>query len=44
MEIKPIRDEDDFKNDLKEIKSLWESPIDTPVGDRLKVLVTLVEA
>lgn len=44
MEIKPIRNEDDYKNTLKEIELLWESPIDTPEGDRLDVLVTLVEA
>ena len=44
MEIKPIRNEDDYKNTLKEIELLWESPIDTPDGDRLDVLVTLVEA
>src|SRR5512133_3350997 len=44
MEIKPIRSEDDYKNTLKEIESLWDSPINTPEGDRLDVLVTLVEA
>lgn len=44
MEINPIRNEDDYKNTLKEIELLWESPIGTPEGDRLDVLVTLVEA
>ena len=44
MEIKPIRNEDDYKNTLKEIELLWESPVGTPDGDRLDVLVTLVEA
>ncbi len=44
MEIKPIRNEDDYKNTLKEVELLWESPIYTPDGDRLDVLVTLVEA
>lgn len=44
MEINPIRSEDDYKNTLKEIELLWESPIGTPEGDRLDVLVTLVEA
>jgi HTH-type transcriptional regulator / antitoxin HigA len=44
MEIKPIRSEADYKNTLKEIESLWDSPINTSEGDRLDVLVTLVEA
>ena len=44
MKIKPIRNEYDYKNALKEIELLWDSPIDTPDGDRLEVLVTLVEA
>jgi HTH-type transcriptional regulator/antitoxin HigA len=44
MEIKPIRSEADYKEALKEIESLWESPLNTPEGERLDVLVTLVEA
>jgi HTH-type transcriptional regulator / antitoxin HigA len=44
MEIKPIRNEEDYQNTLKEIESLWESPINSPEGDRMEVLVTLVEA
>ena len=44
MEIKPIRSEADYQEALKEIEKLLESQPDTPEGDRLDVLVTLVEA
>lgn len=44
MEIKPIRNEDDYRKTLKEIESLWGSPMGSPEGDRMEVLVTLVEA
>ncbi len=44
MEIKPIRSEDDHKAALKEIEQLMESQPGTPEGDRMDVLVTLVEA
>jgi len=44
MEIKPIRTEADYEAALKEIEKLVESQPDTPQGDRMEVLVTLVEA
>ena len=44
MEIKPIRSEADYQTALKEIKILIESQPGTPEGDRMDVLVTLVEA
>jgi HTH-type transcriptional regulator / antitoxin HigA len=44
MEIKPIHTEADYQAVLKEIEKLWESQPGTPKGDRLEVLVTLVEA
>ncbi|OGN78691.1 MAG: DNA-binding protein [Chloroflexi bacterium GWB2_54_36] len=44
MEIKPIRSEADYQAALKEIKNLMESQPGTPEGDRMEVLVTLVEA
>ena len=43
MEIKLIRNDDDYQNTLKEIESLWESPINTPEGDRLELLITMIE-
>lgn len=44
MEIKPIRSEPDYQDALKEIEKLFESQPGTPEGDRMDVLVTLVEA
>jgi HTH-type transcriptional regulator/antitoxin HigA len=44
MEIKPIRSEADYQAALKEIERLIESQPGTPEGDRMDVLVTLVEA
>ena len=44
MEIKPIRSEADYQAALKEIENLLESQPDNSEGDRLDVLVTLVEA
>lgn len=44
MEIKPIRSEADHQAALKEIEKLFESQPGTPEGDRMDVLVTLVEA
>lgn len=44
MEIKPIRSEVDYQAALKEIERLFESQPGTPEGDRMDVLVTLVEA
>lgn len=44
MEIKPIKNEVDYQASLKEIEILFEAAPDTPEGDRLEVLTTLVEA
>jgi len=44
MEIKPIRTKADYRAALKEIEALMAAERDTPEGDRLDVLVTLVEA
>lgn len=44
MNIKPIKTEADHKASLKEIESLFDAERGTPEGDRLEVLVTLVEA
>lgn len=44
MEIKPIRNEADYDAALKEIEKLFESQPGTPEGDRMEILVTLVEA
>ena len=44
MEIKPIRTEADYNAALKEIDSLMMAEPNTPDGEKLDVLVTLVEA
>jgi HTH-type transcriptional regulator/antitoxin HigA len=42
--IRPIKTERDYRKALKEIEKLWDAKQNTPKGDRLDVLVTLVEA
>jgi HTH-type transcriptional regulator/antitoxin HigA len=44
MEIKPIKNEADYQAALEEIERLFDAAPDTPDGDRLEVLTTLVEA
>jgi HTH-type transcriptional regulator/antitoxin HigA len=44
MDIAPIRTRRDYRNALKRIESLMRAKRGTPEGDRLDVLVTLVEA
>lgn len=44
MEIRPIKSQADYHASLIEIESLMSAEADTPEGDRLDVLVTLVEA
>ncbi len=44
MEIKPIRNDADHEAALREIEQLWGAKEETPEGDRLDVLATLVEA
>jgi HTH-type transcriptional regulator/antitoxin HigA len=44
MEIKPIRTKTDYRAALKEIETLMSARADSPEGERLDVLVTLVEA
>lgn len=44
MDIKPIKTESDYRVCLKEIETIMNADIDTAEGERLDVLVTLVEA
>ena len=44
MEIKPIKTENDYLNALNEIEKIFDAKQDTPEGDKLDILVTLVEA
>ena len=44
MDISPIKNQRDYRKVLKEIEGLMMAKRNTPEGDRLDVLVTLVEA
>ncbi len=44
MDIQPIKTEQDYDAVLAEIEALWGAEIDSPDGDKLDVLMTLVEA
>jgi len=44
MQIKPIKTRQDYRAALKTIESLMAARANTPEGDRLDVLTTLVEA
>ncbi|MCX7108805.1 MAG: transcriptional regulator [Proteobacteria bacterium] len=44
MEIRPIKTEADYRSALGEIETLMMAEADTPEGERLDILVTLVEA
>lgn len=44
MNIKPIRTKANYRGALKDIESLMSAKANTPEGDRLDVLATLVEA
>ena len=44
MEVKPIKTDADYRASLKEIESLMAARPDSPEGEKLDVLATLVEA
>lgn len=44
MNIRPIKTEADYRDTLREIETLMSAVAGTEAGDRLDVLVTLVEA
>ena len=43
MQIRPIRNDKDHRAALAEIEKLWGAPVGTPEGDKLDILITLVE-
>ena len=43
MQIRPIRTDKDHRAALAEIEKLWGASSRTPEGDKLDILVTLVE-
>ncbi len=44
MEIKPIKTEQDYNMSIKRIEELWGAKRDTPEGDELDLLCTIVES
>ena len=44
MDVKPIRNDDDYAAALQAIDRLWDAADGTPEADTLEILVTLVEA
>jgi len=44
MNIKPIKTETDYNYSIKRIEELWGAKLNTPEGDELDLLATLVEA
>jgi HTH-type transcriptional regulator/antitoxin HigA len=44
MNIKPIHNENDYREALNQIETLMDAQENTPEGDQLDILVTLVEA
>ncbi len=44
MEIQPIKTEKDYDHALNTIEELWDAEEHTPEGDRLDILITLVDA
>ena len=43
MDIRPIKTEEDYEAAIAEIERLFDASPETPDGDRLEVLMTLVE-
>ena len=44
MDIKPIKTEQDYQEALQEVDKLIDAKSNTPDGDKLDILVTLIEA
>ena len=44
MDIKPIRNDKDYRKALKRVETIWDAAPGSPDFDELEVLTTLVEA
>jgi len=44
MRLHPLKSEEDYQEALTEIDKLFDAKPDTPKGDKLEILTTLVEA
>ena len=43
MSLKPIKTESDYRQALTEVERLFDAPLNTPEGERIEVLTTLIE-
>ncbi len=44
MDIRPIKTEQDYRTTISRVDKLWGAKKDTPEGDELDLLITLVES
>ena len=44
MKLRPLKTETDYQEALAEIEKVFDAPLNTPEGDYLEILTTLVEA
>jgi HTH-type transcriptional regulator/antitoxin HigA len=44
MDLKPIKTEADYRQALAEVERLFDAGLNTPEGNKLEILVTLIEA
>ena len=44
MSLKTIKTEPDYRQALTEVEQLFDAPLNTPEGERLERLTTLIEA
>lgn len=44
MQVRPIKNESDYRMAIRRIEGLWGAPLATPEGDELEILVTLADA
>jgi HTH-type transcriptional regulator/antitoxin HigA len=44
MDIRPIKTEQDYNSSIHRIEELWGAKKDTPEGDELDLLLTLIES
>ncbi len=44
LELKPIKTEADYRQALAAVEQLFDAPLNTPEGDRLEILTTLIDA
>jgi HTH-type transcriptional regulator / antitoxin HigA len=43
-QLRPLHDEADYDQALREVERLWDSPVGPPEDDRLQVLVLFIDA